>query len=179
VLPSQAGADLAAAGIGNDDGLVVVVDVEDVSVLDGPSGKAGKFPGWAPKIVFDGNGPTGFDFKGVADPGAKAKLLSTVLRKGTGATVEKGDLMVLDIVSSVYDAKEPFQNTFAPDMEPQPVPVGASSIQGLNEVLENQTVGSRIVMRIPPAKAFGDQAQGELIPAGSTLYFVIDILAAV
>lgn len=170
---------LATSGIGNDDGLVVVVDVEDVDVLDAPDGEAGKFPGWAPKIDFNGNGPTGFDFKDFEKPDPKAKLLFTVLKQGTGVEIKKGDLLVLDYVGSVYDAETPFLNTYSPDMEPQQLPAGSFAAEGVNEVLDGQAVGSRIIMRIPPAKGFGNEAQGEQIPANSTLYFLVDILAAV
>ncbi len=167
---------LAAEGIGNDDGLVVVMDVEDVTVLDGPDGAVGKNPGWAPKLVFNGNGPSGFDFAGIEEPAEKAKLVFSSLKTGTGAKVEKGDLLVLNYLGAVYDGAKPFDESYS--KEPITAPVGGF-VEGFNQALEGQTVGSRVVMRIPPALGYKDQAQGEQIPANSTLYFVVDILAAV
>ena len=43
--------------------------------------------------------------------------------------------------------------------------------------LVGQTVGSQVLLVIPPDQAYGDKEQGS-IPANSTLVFVIDILAA-
>ena len=40
-----------------------------------------------------------------------------------------------------------------------------------------QTVGSQVLLVIPPDQAYGDKKQGS-IPANSTLVFVVDILAA-
>ncbi|MCD2169325.1 FKBP-type peptidyl-prolyl cis-trans isomerase [Microbacterium sp. JC 701] len=48
-------------------------------------------------------------------------------------------------------------------------------VDGFRQALEGQTVGSQVVVVIPPASGYGDQAQGE-IPANSTLVFVVDIL---
>ncbi|WP_148613221.1 FKBP-type peptidyl-prolyl cis-trans isomerase [Nocardioides rubriscoriae] len=167
---------LVAQGIGNADGLVVVIDVEDVKVLDGPEGTVGKSPGWAPQLVFNGNGPTGFDFAGVEEPAEKAKLVYSALKTGPGKKVEKGDLVVLDYLGAVYGRTKPFDESYS--KEPISSPVGGF-VEGFNRALEGQTVGSRILMRIPPALGYKDQAQGKQIPANSTLYFVVDILAAV
>ncbi|MDO9454602.1 FKBP-type peptidyl-prolyl cis-trans isomerase [Nocardioides sp.] len=169
---------LATEGIGNDDGLVMVVDVEDVTVLDGPEGEVGKNPGWAPKIVFNGNGPTSLDFAGIAKPAGKAKLLVSVLKKGTGAEVKTGDLLVANYLGSVYGATTPFDESYSPKKPLLKLPVG-SFVDGFNEAIEGQTVGSRVIMRIPPAKGYGKEGQGETVPPNSTLYFVVDILAAV
>lgn len=167
---------LATEGIGNADGLVLLIDVLDVEVLEGPDGAVGKQPGWAPKLVFNGNGPESFDFTGIAEPAPKAKLLFSALKTGTGEKVEKGDLLVIDYLGSIHDADAPFDESYS--KEPITAPEGGF-VEGFNEAILGQTVGSRLLVRIPPAKGYGDQAQGETIPANSTLYFVVDILAAV
>jgi peptidylprolyl isomerase len=176
---TQLGALLATEGIGNDDPLVMVVDVMDVDVLPGPEGKQANLPGWAPKIEFNGNGLTGLDFAGLDKPKANAPLVSTVLKKGAGQTVEKGDLIVADYLGEVFDADKPFDETFSADKEPVPFPIGLGAVvKGWDEVLVGQTVGSRVIMRIPPAKAYGANPPSPDIPKNSTLYFVVDILAA-
>ncbi|MCW2813789.1 MAG: hypothetical protein JWN84_1244 [Nocardioides sp.] len=167
---------LATEGIGNEDGLVLVADIMDVTVLEGPEGTPGKQPVWAPKLVFNGNGPTSFDFAGIPAPAAKDPLLKAVLKKGEGKTVGEGDLLVLDYLGSLHDAAKPFDESYS--KEPIQAPAG-SFVEGFNEAVAGQTVGSRILIRIPPAKGYGKEGQGETIPAGSTLYFVVDILAAV
>ena len=50
-------------------------------------------------------------------------------------------------------------------------------IEGWQKGLVGQTVGSQVLLVIPPDQAYGDKEQGS-IPANSTLVFVIDILAA-
>ena len=44
--------------------------------------------------------------------------------------------------------------------------------------LQGVTVGSRIIVAIPPAKGYGKQGQGEDIKGDDILYFVIDVLGA-
>ena len=51
-------------------------------------------------------------------------------------------------------------------------------IPGFSEAIIGQKVGSQIGVVVPPAEGYGDQEQTG-IPAGSTLFFVIDILGVV
>jgi peptidylprolyl isomerase len=176
---TQLGQLLAVEGIGNEDGLLMVVDVMDVEVLDGPEGEPGKSPGWAPRITATDGVPTALDFSRVDAPDPKAKLLFSVLQEGTGPEVEKGDLVVADYLGQIQSAKKPFDESYSKDKEPLQTGIGLSQvIEGWDEVIVGQKVGSRVIMRIPPAKAYADQEQPN-IPKNSTLYFVIDILAAV
>lgn len=172
---------LTTAGIGNDDGLVMVLDVSEVEPLESIPGEGQlKTAGWAPKVTFDDKGVPTFDFEGLAKPDPKAtKVLFTELETGDGPAVAAGDLLVVDYIGYVYDGKEAFQDTYAEGMEPAQIPAGQFTAEGFNETLEGKKVGSRIIMRIPPGKGFGEEAQGDLIPANSTLYFLVDILAAV
>ncbi len=50
-------------------------------------------------------------------------------------------------------------------------------IQGWDQGLVGQPVGSQVLLVIPPALGYGDAEQGS-IPANSTLVFVVDILSA-
>lgn len=172
---------LATEGIGNDDGLVMVVDVMDVTPLAGPEKDADEIerPAWAPRIDYGATGPSNFTFTPIAAaPKPADPLQVAVLRTGTGDKVEVGDLLVARYMGSVYDGKQPFDETFSKGKEPIELRVG-DFVEGFNEALTGKTVGSRVIMRIPPAKGYGDQANGDAIPANSTLYFVVDILAAV
>ena len=170
---------LATEGIGNEDGLVLVADVLDVTPLTGPEGEpSDSVPGWAPEIVEKGGVPTGLDFGDLPKPKAKDPLSSSVLQKGTGKEVAEGDLLVLDYLGSAYDEKKPFDESYGKDKEPLVLPQG-SFVPGFNEALLGKTVGSRVIMRIPPAKGYGDSPPSEAIKKGATLYFVVDILAAV
>ena len=39
-------------------------------------------------------------------------------------------------------------------------------------------VGSRVLLQIPPAYAYGAQGSGSTIPGNATLWFVIDVVKA-
>lgn len=172
---------LATQGIGNDDGLVLVADVLDVTALTKPEGKAAaadSVPGWAPSIVSKGGVPTGLDFAGIAKPTTKSKLSSFELVQGTGDEVAKGDLLVLDYLGSIYKGDKPFDQSYSKDKEPLVLPEG-SFVEGFNTALLGKKVGSRVIMRIPPAQAYAESPPSEEIPKNATLYFVVDILAAV
>ena len=41
-----------------------------------------------------------------------------------------------------------------------------------------RTVGSQLLLVVPPDKGYGEEGSGETIPPGATLVFVIDILDA-
>jgi peptidylprolyl isomerase len=56
--------------------------------------------------------------------------------------------------------------------------VGADeAIDGWDEGVVGQPVGSRILLVVPPDKGYGDEGYGP-IPGGSTLVFAMDILVA-
>jgi peptidylprolyl isomerase len=44
--------------------------------------------------------------------------------------------------------------------------------------LQGVKIGSRVMLVIPPGLGYGKQGSGPNIPGGSTLVFVIDVLAA-
>jgi len=60
------------------------------------------------------------------------------------------------------------------DAEPKSIDL-STMLPGFAEAITGQTVGSQVLVVIPPDQAYGDQAQGQ-IPADSTLVFVVDIL---
>jgi peptidylprolyl isomerase len=72
----------------------------------------------------------------------------------------------------VWGEDEPFDSTW--DGEPASLTLDAV-VPGFAKALEGQTVGSQVLVVVPPAEGYRDQAQAG-IPAGSTLVFVIDIL---
>jgi peptidylprolyl isomerase len=79
-----------------------------------------------------------------------------------------------DYLGEVYGAKKPFDESYSK----KPVPFALTSVvQGWTYGLNGLKVGSRVLLQIPPALGYGDQAQSG-IPPGSTLYFVIDIRKA-
>jgi peptidylprolyl isomerase len=163
-------------GIGNKDSVLWVVDVTSkVNVLDGPQGKKKAPAPWAPKLKMADGVPTGFDFAGTKPGG---KLRSTALVEGDGAVVKKGQTITVDYLGQVWKAKEPFDQSFNADPTSFPIGTGAV-VKGWDETLVGATVGSRIIIEIPPAKGYGKEGnEGAGIKGTDTIYFVVDVLAA-
>lgn len=169
---------LTSLGVGNEDGMVVVADLEAVP-LDGPEGKRNPAPNWAPDIAVRKGEPSALDSSGLPEPDPKAKeIAKAVLIEGTGAVVEKGDLLVANYIGQTYGGAKPFDDSFS-RKEPSPFTIGVGAVvKGWDDGLVGAKVGSRVLLRIPPKLGYGKQGSGEDIPANSTLYFVVDILAA-
>ncbi len=96
-----------------------------------------------------------------------------VLKKGDGPAVGGTDSIRINYTGVTWADRKVFDSTWEN---------GASAavtldavVPGFAQALDGQTVGSQILVVIPPALGYGDTASGS-IPAGSTLVFVIDIL---
>lgn len=168
-------------GIGNKDAVLAVVDilgrsetVPPVPPLEGPQGAEKKPAGWAPTLVEEDGVVTGLDFSTAHKP--TGELIATTLIKGDGATVKSGDTLTVDYLGQVYNADEPFDESFS--AEPAEFPIGVGKvIAGWDERLVGRTVGSRLILEIPPAKGYGEQGNEQAgIKGTDTLFFVVDIL---
>ena len=167
-------------GIGNKDSVLAVVDIlgrsDTVPPLDGPQGEEKKPAGWAPTLIEKDGVITGFDFSTAHEP--SGKLIATTLVKGDGAKVKSGQTLTVDYLGQVYDADKPFDESYS--KEPAEFPIGVGQvIAGWDERLVGRTVGSRVILEIPPAKGYGEQGNEQAgIKGTDTLFFVVDILAA-
>lgn len=167
-------------GIGNKDAVLAVVDIMDraktVPVLEGPQGEDKKPAGWAPTLVEKDGVITGLDFTDAHEP--TGKLIATTLVKGDGAKVKAGQTLTVDYLGQVYDAKEPFDESYSG--EPAEFPIGVGQvIKGWDERLVGRTVGSRVILEIPPADGYGKTGNEQAgIKPTDTLFFVVDILRA-
>lgn len=170
-------------GIGNRDAVLAVVDilgrsetVPPVPPLDGPQGEEKKPAGWAPELIEEDGVITGLDFSTAHKP--TGKLIATTLVKGDGAKVESGQTLTVDYLGQVYNADEPFDESYS--KEPAEFPIGVGQvIPGWDERLVGRTVGSRVILEIPPADGYGEQGNEQAgIKGTDTLFFVVDILGA-
>ncbi|MGW4379892.1 FKBP-type peptidyl-prolyl cis-trans isomerase [Kitasatospora sp. NPDC004531] len=116
-----------------------------------------------PEIDFPGgNAPTELQIRDiVVGDGAEAKA---------GAVVEVHYVGVTFATGEEFDASWNRGQTFK-------FPLGAGKvIKGWDRGVEGMRVGGRRELIIPPALAYGNQSPSPLIPAGSTLIFVVDLL---
>lgn len=170
-------------GIGNRDAVLAVVDILGRSetvppepVLDGPQGEEKKPAGWAPGLIEEDGVITGLDFSTAHKP--TGKLIATTLVKGDGAKVKSGQTLTVDYLGQVYNADAPFDESYS--KEPAEFPIGVGQvIAGWDERLVGRTVGSRVILEIPPADGYGEQGNEQAgIKGTDTLFFVVDILGA-
>ncbi len=164
-------------GIAPSDSVLIVLDIMDVVVvLDGPEGAEQTAPSWAPGLIEAGDQITGLDFAGTPEP--NGKLRSATLIEGDGDKVKKGQTITVNYLGQVYDAKKPFDESYS--AEPASFAIGVGQVvAGWDKTLVGATVGSRMILAIPPADGYGEQGNPQAgIKGSDTLYFVVDILAA-
>jgi peptidylprolyl isomerase len=162
-------------GIGNADSVIIVIDLVS-GVLDGPHGTDKDAPDWTPEIVTKDDVPTGFDFSGTPEPSKRLRIAPLV--QGDGATVKKGQTIVVDYLGEVYGGTAPFDESFSKTPASFQIGVGAV-VKGWDQALVGRAVGSRVLLSIPPDLGYGDKGNKDAgIKGTDTLYFVVDILAA-
>ncbi|WEV64287.1 FKBP-type peptidyl-prolyl cis-trans isomerase [Bifidobacterium sp. ESL0732] len=126
-----------------------------------------------PKVTLNEKGAPSIDFNGYK-PGND--LVVQPLIKGKGQKVAETDTIDAHYTGWVMDADgkpSKFDSSWdrgkAAQFSLQQV------VEGWKKGLAGQTVGSQVLLVIPPNLGYGDKAQAK-IPANSTLYFVVDIL---
>ena len=106
-------------------------------------------------------------------------LVTTTLIKGSGPKVAKNDLVIAQYVGYIWRTKKPFGSSWTSG-SPFGFVIGASPeqvIPGWDKGLIGQTVGSRVMLSIPPAEGYGSAGQSQAgIKGTDTLVFVIDII---
>ena len=106
---------------------------------------------------------------------APADLQVEVLKKGDGATVAADSTVTVQYVGVTYATGAVFDQTWA-GTGPTTV-VLSQLVPGFGQALTGQTVGSQVLMVIPPDLAYGEAPDESNDLAGQTLVFVVDILA--
>ncbi|MFF4340950.1 FKBP-type peptidyl-prolyl cis-trans isomerase [Kitasatospora sp. NPDC001540] len=167
----------SALGVGKDDTVVFVLDVVSATPQDTTiPGDLTQPPANAPQVKDNGKAaPTITVPSGQQPP---TDLQQYVLVKGTGPEVQSGQTLLVQYTGVTWADGKQFDSSWNHGGA-QALQVGTGSlIKGWDQGLVGKTVGSRVLLVVPPALGYGDQASGS-IPANSTLVFVIDILAAV
>jgi peptidylprolyl isomerase len=110
-----------------------------------------------------------------------ASLQVQTLVKGSGTKITPGDYVIAQYVGYVWRTGKVFSSTW-PQKAPYGFQIGTSPQQvlsGWNTGLEGQTVGSRVLLVIPPKDGYGSSGQPNAgITGTDTLVFVVDIIDA-
>ena len=135
------------------------------------------FPGLSP---FGSNAPAQPDAQVTTNATTSMPTVDTLqitdLTVGTGATAVAGDMVTVNYVGAltngqVFDASANHGTTGFT------FKLGAGQvIKGWDEGVAGMKVGGKRKLVIPAALAYGDQAVGNVIPAGSTLVFDVELL---
>ncbi|OZG61595.1 peptidylprolyl isomerase [Bifidobacterium myosotis] len=128
-----------------------------------------------PKVTRDKDGKPSVDMNG---QGSVDKLVAQTLIKGSGKTLTDSDTAVVKYTGWLtngkqFDSSWDKNTTFDADLS-----ASGQIISGWKQGLIGQTVGSQVLLVIPPDQGYGADGSGDTIPGNSTLVFVIDILAA-
>lgn len=158
-------------GVSNADPLLLVVDVLGPTPLDEPFVEEGT--GFAPDLVLGEDGrPEAMRFMGRPRPTGQLQVQTLV--EGDGEELKASDVVMVDYLGQVYAKPKPFDTSF----DGQPLVQSLSGlVEGWQQALVGTTVGSRVVLAIPPRLGYGAEGnEGAGIRGTDTIYFVIDIL---
>lgn len=118
-------------------------------------------------------GQTGQPGITVPNKTAPTELVTEVLIKGDGEPLAAGQSFRAHYTGVLWADNEIFDSSWEGGV---PTQFSLDSlVPGVAQALEGQTVGSQVLVVVPPELGYGDTAQGT-IPANSTLVFVFDIL---
>ncbi len=173
------GADMLnpSLGVGNADPVVVIFDVQ-TAYLGRATGVPQLGASGIPAVVTSPDGIPGVTIPTEPPP---SELRAHTLVLGAGDVIAEGDRAVLHytgllwrektIFDSSWDRGAPVTFTIASfDDNPNGV------VPGLAEGLTGKTIGSQVIVVIPPELGYPEGQSPATIPAGSTIVFVVDIL---
>jgi peptidylprolyl isomerase len=169
---------ITAKNVKKDDTLLFVVDVKGVRTpLARATGDAVAPVAGLPTVTLADNGkPTITIPSGVAAP---TSLVVQPLIKGTGPVVQAGQTISVHYTGVIYDGGKQFDSSWDRGTPADFVIGKGQVIPGWDEGLVGQTVGSQVLLVIPPDKGYGTQGQSSAgIKGTDTLVFVVDILDA-
>ena len=169
--------DVSSAGINPNDTVVVVFDVMDVY----PHSSQG-----IPQFAQDGmpavtSAPDGRPGIAVPNTPPPTELRISTLTKGDGEIISEAQTVVVHylgvvwggaVFDSTWDSNRPTDLVAQSFIDNN----GVGVVPGVAKALIGQTVGSRVLVSIPPSEGYPAGQEPTSIPADATMIFVIDIL---
>ncbi len=165
----------ANLGIGPADTVVFYVEVvESVEPLSQAEGTEVEPAEGLPTVEADGTSPATITIPEGEEP--PTELVVQPLIEGDREEVAAGQTVTVHYTGVKWSDGEQFDSSLEAG-QPFSTVIGAGQvIPGWDEGLVGQTVGSRVLLVIPPELAYGEDPSANL--GGETLVFVVDILAA-
>jgi FKBP-type peptidyl-prolyl cis-trans isomerase len=169
-------------GIGANDTLVFVIDmISTFGTSSVPGTQASNAGGSLPTVTAPAATSTaGPTIKIPAKTTAPKALQVKTLIKGKGAVVKKGQDLAVQYTGVIWRTGAVFDSSWARSTPLTTVIGEGQVIKGWDTGLVGQTVGSRVLLVIPPADGYGSTGASQAgIKGTDTLVFVVDVLAAV
>jgi len=166
-------------GISGTDTLVFVIDLNQTFPY--PTAVAGQQAsnggGALPAVTAPAKGSTtGPAVKVNTKAAPPKKLEASLLVKGTGPVVKKGQNVVVQYTGLIWRTGKIFETSWGDAPFSTPIGVG-KVVPGWDKGLVGQTVGSRVLLVLPPADGYGTPGNSAAgIKGTDTLVFVVDIL---
>ncbi len=164
-------------GFTKDDGLIFVLDLKSATTpLKKATGSAVTPPAGLPTVKDNGDQAPTITIPKTAAP---AKTVVQPLIKGTGPAIKAGQTISAAYVGEIYGTGKVFDSSYQSGTLLER-PVGAGQlIPGFDKGLVGQTVGSRVLLVIPPTDGYGKAGNTQAgIKGTDTLVFVVDLLDA-
>jgi peptidylprolyl isomerase len=165
------GRGVESLGVGPNDAFVFVFDLTRV-YLEKAEGSAVSPEAGMPAVVTTPEGIPGVTIPKIEAP---AEFRISQLVKGSGDSVQSGDNVTMHYSGFLWANGSKFDSSWDSGRPAQFQLIEGQLIDGFFSAVVGQPVGTRVVVVIPPALGYGEQASAT-IPANSTLVFVIDIL---
>jgi FKBP-type peptidyl-prolyl cis-trans isomerase len=163
-------------GVLETDTLLFFAEIIDVRVpLEKAQGEAVEPKAGLPTVeLADDGAPT----ITVPDTEPPTELVVQPLIKGSGPVVEKGQTITVHYTGVIWDSGTVFDSSWESGT-PATFSIGTGKvIPGWDEGLVGQTVGSQILLVVPPDKGYPEGSADGSIKPGDTIVFVVDILDA-
>jgi len=163
-------------GVKADDTYIIVLDVLEAYLAKADGAPQAPAPGM-PVVVTAPNGAPGITIPktGGSSVAPPEELQVSVLQRGDGEKVTEGSRVVVHYTGVLWSTNKEFDSTWNKNGATVFELNEASVVKGFLDGLVGQTVGSQVLLVVPPELGYGEAANGS-IPAGSTLVFVVDIL---
>jgi FKBP-type peptidyl-prolyl cis-trans isomerase len=114
----------------------------------------------------------------VPDTDPPTELVAQPLIEGDGPEVAGGQSITVHYTGVLWDTGEVFDSSWEKG-SPATFDIGTGAvIPGWDEGLVGQTVGSQVLLVVPPDKGYPEGSPDGSIKAGDTIVFVVDILDA-
>jgi peptidylprolyl isomerase len=163
------------AGVGATDTIVFLIDVVSATTpLPTATGVAVPLKAGLPTAIVDGAKAAIITVPKTAPP---TKLVVQPLIKGAGPVVKSGQTIKVNYTGVLWKDGKKFDAS-GDHGAPVNIQIGTGKvIPGWDKGLVGQTVGSRILLVVPPADGYGAKGSPPIGPK-DTMVFVVDILAA-